>query len=199
MGWTFAEVRRFFSQSQAFYSKAVGDYQHGRTISLICGVAYLFVGALLAFHAFGLGAPVLTSTFPYVVAGVEAQRFLTAFCASLAVWGALAAASIRFLPPQLFSAPVASMLCRGVRGGLLLVLGVSTLVASRRIGDNWHADGFGLLWACYALFAISTGQLWTGTHIGRLPVPPVTCADRPFPFVASVLISIGLAYFLFVG
>lgn len=197
LGWTFAEVRRFFFHSRAFYSEAIDDYQDGRTISLICGVGFIFVGALIAFHAFGLGVPVLSWNFPYVVAGSEARRFLIAFCSGLAVWGVLSAASTRLLPPPLFSASVAALLCRIVRGSLLLLLTIATLVALRRIGDNWRADGFGALWASHALFAIYTGKLWPGIHVGRWEVPPVTCADRPFPFVASVLISIAFACFLF--
>ena len=35
LGWTFAEVRRFFFHPGAFYDEAMEDYQEGRWISLV--------------------------------------------------------------------------------------------------------------------------------------------------------------------
>src|SRR4030095_540249 len=189
MGLSFAEVRRFFFHTEAFYYEVVHDYRHGRTISLICGIAFLCAGSLIAFHAFGLGAPVLSWDFPYVSDGTESRRFLVIFSAFLIVWAIFSAASTRLFPPPLFSEAVSKLLCRIVRGTLLAIWGGALLMAFRRIGDKWLADGVGLLSAALALLAIYTGEIWTFRHIAYLPAPPVTFAGRPVPFFAFLLRS----------
>ena len=188
LGWTFAEVRRFFIHPADFALEALDDYRRGHTISLISGLLFLFIGALAVFYAFDLGVPTLASKFPYIADSPEGRRFLKVCGIGLGGWGLFSLVSVRLFPPPLFSDSVTAFLCRIVRGGLFLVWGAAMAFSARHIGDRWPADALGLLFALLALAAIHSGQVWTGWRFGWWEPPPVTCADRPFPYTAAVLL-----------
>lgn len=195
LGWTFAEVRRLFINTGDFVSEAIHDYHDKRMLSLVCGVLYLFVGTLGAFHAFDWGPPRLSFTFPYMEPGPEFRRFAKVFGGGLVGWCVFSAFSTSLFPPPLFSERVTAFLCRMIRGALLLLLGGVVAMSIDEIGDDWKADGFGLFFAVLALLGIHSGQVPGGTYFWLWSRPPITCAERPFPYVSYVLFLIGIAAF----
>lgn len=200
LGWTFAEVRRFFFHTGDFIREASNDLFHRRVISLLCGVLFLFSGFLAAGFAFGLWSPAFAWERLIDLKSEETRHFLTVFGIGFGGWVIFSATSTRFLPPPLFSERATTVLCRIVRGGLLVVWGAAIYFTYPKIGDHWKADAFGALLALLALGAIHSGQLlWNNGGWMDWEVPPITCTDRPFPYVAAVLLMIALATLCFVA
>lgn len=102
LGWVFAEVRRFFFHTYYFLREAYENQGRSLPISLVCGLAFLFIGAVLAYNSFGFGRLVFTFHYPYLDAGPESHRFLIVFGSASSAWMALSAFSTKFLPPPLF-------------------------------------------------------------------------------------------------
>lgn len=193
LGWVFAEVRRFFFHPGYFVREADDNTRGNLPVSLVCGLVYLFIGAVLAFNSFGLGALVFTFKYPYLAAGPDTHRFLTAFVSGAVTWMILSAISAKLLPPPLFAEATTKRLCSWVRGILLVIWGVVMVLGVRHAGSLRSLWGIGLIDAAIALLAIATGSLWWQFTFCEWEVPAITCRDRPFPYAATVLLLIGVA------
>jgi hypothetical protein len=201
LGWTFAEVRRFVLHGDEFYAEAMDDRSHGRTISLICGALYLLIGAVAAYDVFGRRGLGPSFQSPYVLGeGSEVRSFVTVFGSGAAVWGIFSAAATRFLPPPLFGEETTQFLCRIVRGSLFTLWLAALVYALPHIGDNKTADAVGGVIGVIALSEIATGEIWSYRTVGWWwSVPPLTCEERPFPYVASNLVSIAFAFLFLIA
>jgi len=201
LGWTLAEVRRFVFHTDEFYAEAMNDRSEGRTISLICGVVFLLVGAVVAYDVFGRRELGLSLQYPYVIGNAEDVRsFLIAFGSGASAWGIFSAASTRFLPPPLFGEETTQFLCRIVRGSLFTLWLATLIYALPHIGDDKVADVVGGVIALIALSEIATGEIWSYRAVGSFwTIPTITCEERPFPYVASNLVSIAISFFFLIA
>ncbi len=199
LGWVFAEIRRFFFHTYYFLREADENRRGNFPISLVCGLAFLFVGTVLAYNGFGFGRLVFTFQYPYLDAGPESHRFLIGFGSGTVSWMVLSAISTKFLPLPLFDETIAERLSNWVRGILFVIWSAVLLLGLRHGGSLQSAWGFGLIPAAAALFAIITGSLWWEFTMWEWEVPMITCQDRPFPYAATVLLLIGAAAFCLLG
>ena len=201
LGWTFAEVRRFVFHTDEFYAEAMDDRSERRTISFICGAIFLLVGTVVAYDVFGRRELGLSFQYPYVIGNAEDVRsFLIAFGSGAAVWGIFSAASTRFLPPPLFGEATTQFLCRIVRGSLFTLWLATLVYALPHIGEDKVADIVGGVIALIALTEITSGEIWSYRTVGWFwTVPPITCEERPFPYVASNLVSIAISFFFLIA
>jgi hypothetical protein len=201
LGWTFAEIRRFIMEPRDSYLEAEDDRSSNRPISMVFGAAFLLIGSIMGYDVFGHRGLGFSFQSPYVLGdAAEVRTFFIAFGCGAAVWGLFSFASTHLLPPPLFGEQVTEILCRIVRGGLLLILLTASLYALSHSGGDKGIHLFGGLLALIALGEIWTGQSWSYRACEWLwDVPPITCSERPFPYVASNLVSIAIAFLFLIA
>jgi hypothetical protein len=201
LGWVFAEVRRFFLERGYFVEEAVEDARDGHLFSLCYGLILTLAGAFGVFNFFGYGLVIPSFLVPYVATGSDGARFLHVFGGGLAAWVVFSALSVRFLPPPLFGPNVTGVFCGLIRSVLFLLWGAMFYFARHHIGAYWKEDFVryfcGVFFAGMVLFMIITGSV--GNQRNWSGVPPITCEDRPFPYVSLMLVWMAFIFAILIG